>query len=39
MTVMVAVPDSEEGLRALEAGIAEAQDRGTGLVVVNLTPG
>lgn len=39
MTVMVAVPDSEEGLRALEAGIAEAQDRGTGLVVVNLTLG
>ncbi|WP_226346841.1 universal stress protein [Agilicoccus flavus] len=39
MTVMVAVPDSEEGVRALEAAIAEAGERGTGLVVVNLTLG
>lgn len=39
MTVMVAVPDSEEGLRALEAGVAEAQERRTNLLIVNLTLG
>lgn len=39
MSVMVAVPDSDEGVRALEAGIAEAQERGTGLVIVNLRLG
>lgn len=39
MAVMVAVPDSEEGLRALEAGVAEAQGLGTGLIIVNLTLG
>lgn len=37
MTVMVVVPDSEEGARALEAGVQEAAERSTGLVVVNLT--
>lgn len=39
MAVMVAVPDSEEGLCALEAAVAEAQQLGTELVVVNLTLG
>jgi len=39
MSVMVVVPDSEEGVRALEAGVAEATDRSTTLVVVNLTLG
>lgn len=39
MSVMVAVTDSEEGLRALEAAVAEAQERKTGLVLVNLTLG
>lgn len=36
MTIVVAVPDSAEGARALSAGIAEAELLGTDLVVVNL---
>ncbi|HWC21900.1 MAG TPA: universal stress protein [Flexivirga sp.] len=39
MTVMVAVPDSEEGARAFDAAVREAAERKTGLVVVNLTLG
>ena len=36
MTIMVAVPDSVEGRRALEAAVDEAVLRSTDLVVVNL---
>ncbi|GAB2747345.1 universal stress protein [Salinifilum aidingensis] len=36
MTILVAVPDSEEGRSALDAAISEARDRATDLVVVNL---
>ncbi len=36
MSVMVAVPDSPEGLAALAAGVAEAELLGTDLLVVNL---
>lgn len=36
MTIMVAVPDSVEGRRALEVAVSEAELRGTDLVVVNL---
>jgi nucleotide-binding universal stress UspA family protein len=36
MTIMVAVPDSVEGRRALEVAVAEARLRSTDLVVVNL---
>ena len=39
MTVMVAVPESAEGVRALEAGIAEARRRHTDLLIVNLALG
>lgn len=39
MAVMVAVPDSEEGAYALDAGIAEASERGTQLYIVDLTLG
>jgi nucleotide-binding universal stress UspA family protein len=37
MAVMVAVPDSAEGRRALEAGVAESRQLDTDLVIVNLT--
>ncbi|MGI8458324.1 MAG: universal stress protein [Propionibacteriaceae bacterium] len=37
MTVVVAVPDSAEGHRALDVAVTEAQIRQTQLVVVNLT--
>jgi nucleotide-binding universal stress UspA family protein len=36
MSIVVAVPDSAEGARALSAAIAEAELLGTDLVVVNL---
>ncbi|MEU6548717.1 universal stress protein [Streptomyces sp. NPDC046915] len=36
MTVIVAVPDSIEGARALSAAVAEARYLGTDLVVCNL---
>ena len=36
MTVLVAVPDSPEGIAALAAAAAEAQLLGVGLVAVNL---
>ena len=36
MTIMVAVPDSVEGRRALEVAVDEALLRSTDLVVVNL---
>jgi nucleotide-binding universal stress UspA family protein len=36
MTIVVAVPDSPEGARALSAGAAEAEMLGTDFVVVNL---
>lgn len=36
MTIMVAVPDSVEGRRALEVAVDEALLRATDLVVVNL---
>ncbi len=39
MSVMVVVPDSEEGAYALEAGVQEATARSTSLVVLNLTLG
>ena len=35
MSVLVAVPDSPEGLAALAAGVAEADLLGTDLIVVN----
>jgi hypothetical protein len=37
MTVLVAVPESPEGVAALAAGAAEAQLLNTNLVVVNLS--
>lgn len=37
MSVMVAVPDSPEGLAALAAGVAEAELLGTDLIVFNLS--
>lgn len=37
MSVLVAVTDSKEGRQALTDAAAEAQQLGTGLVVVNLT--
>ena len=37
MSVLVAVPDSPEGVAALAAGVAEAELLGTDLVVVNLS--
>ncbi len=37
MSVMVAVPDSPEGIAALAAGAAEAELLGTDLIVVNLS--
>ncbi len=36
MSIVVAVPDSAEGVRALTAAVAEAELLGTDLVVVNL---
>jgi nucleotide-binding universal stress UspA family protein len=36
MSVLVAVPDSPEGIAALAAGVAEAELLGTDLIVVNL---
>lgn len=39
MPVMVAVPDSAEGVRALDAAVQEAQQRDSTLLVVNLTLG
>ncbi len=36
MSVMVAVPDSPEGIAALHAGVAEARRLDTDLLVVNL---
>lgn len=36
MSVMVAVPDSPEGVAALHAGVAEARRLDTDLLVVNL---
>lgn len=36
MTILVAVPDSPEGVAALAAAAAEAQTLGTDLVAVNL---
>lgn len=36
MSVLVAVPDSPEGIAALAAGVAEANLLGTDLIVVNL---
>ncbi|MGI3781880.1 MAG: universal stress protein [Janthinobacterium lividum] len=36
MSIVVAVPDSTEGARALTAAVAEAELLGTDLVVVNL---
>lgn len=36
MSVLVAVPDSPEGIAALAAGVAEADLLGTDLIVVNL---
>lgn len=36
MTVMVAVPDSPEGIAALAAAVSEAELLGTDLIVVNL---
>jgi len=36
MSVLVAVPDSPEGIAALAAGLAEADLVGTDLIVVNL---
>jgi nucleotide-binding universal stress UspA family protein len=36
MSIVVAVPDSAEGLRALTVAVAEAKLLGTDLVVVNL---
>ena len=39
MAVMVAVTDSEEGARALDAAVDEARSRSTSLVLVNLTLG
>ena len=36
MSIVVAVPDSAEGARALSAAVAEAELLGTDLVVVNL---
>jgi len=36
MSVLVAVPDSPEGIAALAAGVAEADLVGTDLIVVNL---
>lgn len=37
MSVAVAATDSPEGRRALESAIAEAQNLGTGLLLINLT--
>lgn len=37
MSVAVAVTDSPEGRKALEAAIVEAQSRSTGLLLINLT--
>ena len=37
MSVAVAVTDSPEGRFALEAAVAEAQNLGTGLLLINLT--
>lgn len=37
MSILVAVADSREGRQALTAAAGEAQQLGTGLVVVNLT--
>ena len=37
MSVAVAVTDSPEGRQALESAIAEAQNLGTGLLLINLT--
>jgi nucleotide-binding universal stress UspA family protein len=36
MSIVVAVPDTAEGARALSAAVAEAELLGTDLVVVNL---
>jgi len=36
MSVLVAVPDSPEGLAALAAGVTEAELLGTDLIVMNL---
>jgi nucleotide-binding universal stress UspA family protein len=36
MSVLVAVPDSPEGLAALSAGVSEAELLGTDLIVMNL---
>jgi nucleotide-binding universal stress UspA family protein len=36
MSVLVAVPDSPEGVAALAAGVAEARLLGTDLIVMNL---
>jgi nucleotide-binding universal stress UspA family protein len=36
MTVLVAIPDSPEGIAALAAGIREAELLGTNLIAVNL---
>lgn len=36
MTILVAVPDSPEGVAALHAGISEAERFGTDLLVINL---
>ncbi len=38
MTIIVAVPDSEEGRHALAEAVAEAKSLGTDLVAVNLGP-
>lgn len=37
MSVAVALTDSPEGRRALDAAVAEAQNLGTGLFLINLT--
>lgn len=37
MSVAVAVTDSPEGRLALESAVAEAQNLGTGLLLINLT--
>lgn len=39
MTIVVAVPDTAEGRRALETAVAEARLRSHDLVIVNLTTG
>ncbi len=39
MSVLVAVPDSPEGLAALAAGLTEAELLGTDLIVMNLALG